>query len=40
MTFEPETLASAVNFMNLHQAYGEGWEGEWEMRQMALAPQP
>lgn len=29
-----EALASAVEFMNLHQQYGEGWEGECEMRLM------
>jgi hypothetical protein len=40
VTFEQETLASAVEFTNLHKAYGERWEGEWEMRQMALAPGP
>lgn len=27
-----EALASAVEFMNLHRDYGEGWEGECEMR--------
>ncbi len=30
-----EALASAVEFINLHRDYGEGWEGECEMRQMA-----
>ncbi|HEY5348503.1 MAG TPA: YciI family protein [Candidatus Lustribacter sp.] len=30
-----EALASAVEFMNVHLTYGEGWEGECEMRQMA-----
>ena len=30
-----EALASAVEFMTLHQKYGEGWEGECEMRLMA-----
>lgn len=29
-----EALASAVEFMTLHKEYGEGWEGECEMRQM------
>src|ERR1700704_3953664 len=30
-----EALASAVEFMNVHKEYGEGWEGECEMRQVA-----
>jgi hypothetical protein len=30
-----EALASAVEFMNLHKEFGEGWEGECEMRQVA-----
>lgn len=30
-----EAIASAVEFMNLHKAYGEGWEGVCEMRQIA-----
>jgi hypothetical protein len=30
-----EAVASAVEFMRLHQAYGEGWEGECEMREVA-----
>ena len=29
-----EAIAGAVEFMELHQKYGEGWEGECEMRQM------
>ena len=29
--------ASAVEFMELHQKYGEGWEGECEMRQIGRA---
>jgi hypothetical protein len=29
-----EGLASAVEFMTIHKDYGEGWEGECEMRQM------
>jgi hypothetical protein len=28
-------IASAVEFMNLHKEYGEGWEGVCEMRQLA-----
>lgn len=28
-------LASAVEFMTLHQQYGDGWEGECEMRVVA-----
>jgi hypothetical protein len=30
-----EALASAVEFMDVHLKYGEGWEGECEMRQVA-----
>jgi hypothetical protein len=30
-----EALASAVEFMTLHKEYGEGWEGECEMRLVA-----
>ena len=30
-----EALASAVEFMDLHREYGDGWEGECEMRLMA-----
>ena len=30
-----QALASAVEFMNLHNEFGEGWEGECEMRQIA-----
>jgi hypothetical protein len=30
-----EALASAVEFMTLHKEFGDGWEGECEMRQMA-----
>jgi hypothetical protein len=33
-----EAIASAVEFMNLHKEYGEGWEGECEMRQLAQSP--
>ena len=29
-----EALASAVEFMTLHGEFGEGWEGECEMRQI------
>lgn len=29
-----EALASAVNFMELHRLYGEGWEGVCDMRPM------
>lgn len=29
-----EALASAVEFMDLHRLYGEGWEGVCEMRAM------
>jgi hypothetical protein len=29
-----EALASAVNFMELHAKYGDGWEGVCEMRPM------
>ena len=29
-----EAIAGAIEFMELHQKYGEGWEGECEMRQM------
>jgi hypothetical protein len=29
-----EALASAVNFMELHRLYAEGWEGVCEMRQI------
>ena len=28
-------LASAVEFMEMHRTYGDGWEGECEMRQLA-----
>jgi hypothetical protein len=35
-----EALASAVEFMTLHQEYGEGWEGECEMRQMVPSAAP
>jgi hypothetical protein len=31
-----EALASMVDFMTLHQKYGEGWEGECEMRPMVM----
>jgi hypothetical protein len=34
-----EALASAVEFMTLHKLYGEGWEGECEMRQMVAPDQ-
>lgn len=30
-----EAIASAVEFMNLHKEFGEGWEGVCEMRPMA-----
>jgi hypothetical protein len=33
-------LASAVEFMELHQKYGEGWEGECEMRQIVPHEEP
>lgn len=33
-----EGLASAVEFMTLHRDYGEGWEGECEMRPFMEAP--
>jgi hypothetical protein len=33
-----EALASAVEFMTLHKEFGDGWEGECEMRQMAPPP--
>jgi hypothetical protein len=29
-----EAVASAVEFMTLHAEYGDGWEGECEMRQL------
>jgi hypothetical protein len=32
-----EALASAVEFMELHRLYGEGWEGVCEMRPMMVA---
>jgi hypothetical protein len=35
-----EALASAVEFMTLHKDYGEGWEGECEMRPMAPSASP
>lgn len=35
-----QALASAVEFMNLHRDYGEGWEGECEMRPFMEAPAP
>jgi hypothetical protein len=35
-----EALASAVEFMTLHQKYGEGWEGECEMRPMIMQGSP
>lgn len=33
-----EALESGIAFMNLHKEYGEGWEGECEMRVMATEP--
>ena len=30
-------IASAVEFMNLHKEFGEGWEGVCEMRQLAAS---
>jgi hypothetical protein len=30
-----EAIASAVEFMNVHKEFGDGWEGECEMRLMA-----
>jgi hypothetical protein len=32
-----EALASAVEFMTIHRDFGEGWEGECEMRQVWTA---
>lgn len=31
-----EAIASAVNFMEMHAKYAEGWEGVCEMRPMAM----
>jgi hypothetical protein len=33
-------IASAVEFMELHHKYGEGWEGECEMRQIVTHEEP
>jgi hypothetical protein len=33
-----EAIASALEFMNLHKEFGEGWEGVCEMRPMAVNP--
>lgn len=33
-----EALAAAVEFMNLHRDYGDGWEGECEMRPFMEGP--
>lgn len=35
-----EALASAMNFMELHAKYGEGWEGVCEMRPMFEDTEP
>lgn len=33
-----EAIASAVEFMNVHNEFGEGWEGTCEMRPMMTNP--
>jgi hypothetical protein len=33
-----EAVQSAVEFMDAHRLYGEGWEGICEMREMASGP--
>jgi len=33
-----EAVQSAVEFMEAHRLYAEGWEGVCEMREMAVAP--
>ena len=33
-----KAIASAVEFMNVHNEFGEGWEGTCEMRPMMTNP--